>query len=68
MAVREMRPTPTWRGRPLAELNDQELSDAAAFSERACEVTREHAPKAVWAFFASALSDLTVEQARRLAR
>lgn len=68
MAVLEKRPAPTWGGRPLSDLTDQEVALALSLSAQVSEITREHAPKPVWAFFASALSDLTVEQARRMVR
>ena len=61
-------PAPTWRSKALPDLTEDELTAALALTETMYAELNGHAPMNVVAYFATARSDLTIEQARRLLR
>lgn len=61
-----LRTVRRWRGKPLAELTDAELTNAIDLVRRVNDELANHAPADIWVFFADAYGALTIEQARRM--
>jgi hypothetical protein len=62
----EVRPTPSWQGRYLASLSDEELLYAIKFCSTNYTELSRWAPVLIWSYFSGLLADLTIEQAKRL--